>query len=156
MGKKEVYQAIAEHGDTSSWLSLSQWSDILSMKIAPATMTALVNDGLIVRKKEYDWYHRNECYKYRAISCGEYQTLCDEAEQKAEIKKMRQFLDKYDSLCEIKQEELDSLDDEMEAEIQKIKANYEQRRQWCLEDLERWAQEKIEYEAKLEGYNTSH
>lgn len=155
MGKKEVYQAITEHGDTSSWLSLSQWSDILNTKIAPATMTALVNDGLIVRKKEYDWYHRNECYKYRAISCGEYQALCDEAEQKAEIKKMREFLDKYDSLCANIQEDLDGLDDEMEKAIQKIKAEYEQRRKWYIQDLERWAQEKIEYEAKLEGYNAS-
>lgn len=155
MGKKEVYQAMLEHGDTTSWLSLSDWSDILNMKIAPATMTALVNDGLIVRTKEHDWYHRNDTYKYRAISCGEYEELCVQKRKENDIKNMREFLDNYDDLCAHIQKDLDGLDARMEKDIQKIKAEYEQRRQWYLEDLEKWAQKKQDYEAALEDYTAS-
>jgi hypothetical protein len=155
MGKKEVYQAMLEHGDTTSWLSLSQWSDILNMKIAAATMTSLVNDGLIVRTKEHDWYHRNDTYKYRAISCGEYQALCAQTNKETAIKEMREFLDNYDDLCASIQEDLDGLDAAMEKEIQKIKAEYAQRRQWYVEDLEKWAQKKQDYEVALADYDAS-
>lgn len=122
--KYELYKAIKKHCEENKcWgvrYTVKEWNEVLGTAYSPATFTALVSTGRIVRDKHY----KAKAYDYALAETKEMyeKRMADERER--DIKHAHWIIEHY------------------EENVAKRKAKYEE----AIANAEKWLKEELEYE----------
>ena len=122
--KNELYKAIVKYCEENQCWGIcetaKEWNNILNTFYSPATFTALVNTGRLVKSKGY----REKSYSYGLAETAEMREKRLEAEREREIKHAHWIIEHY------------------EESVAKRKAKYEE----TIKQAEKWLQEELNFE----------
>jgi hypothetical protein len=142
VSKNELYNLICEyyeeHGNNSPvpWnrgFSVSEWASLLKVKIAPATITALVREGLLAVKeaRAFDTGRTVRCY-YKPHTLEERDARLAEGERQRKIEWAKWTIEGYEDRKRGAQEN-----------YQKCVADAGQQFEETLANLEQWYEEAV-------------
>lgn len=124
--KNELYKAIKNYCEENhcwgAYNTAKEWNEMLNTTYSPATFTALVNTGHLVKDK---WYGE-KCYSYALAETAEMREKRLEAERERDIKHAHWVIEHY------------------EESVAKRKAKYEEE----IANAEKWLKEDLEHEDK--------
>lgn len=122
--KNELYKAIVSYCEENqcwgAYNTAKEWNEILNTTYSPATFTALVNTGRLVKDKRYG----EKSYSYTLAETAEMREKRLEAEREGDIKHAHWVIEHY------------------EESVAKRKAKYEE----TIANAEKWLKEELKFE----------